>query len=154
MLFCAGCGTNQTEVQQGTGNNQPSTQDSYRLQHYIIEGRKLFNLHCSKCHQEDGTGLGRLIPPLKEADFLQKNASKLPCIIKYGMAGEIYVNGNDYKQPMPGNQGLTNLEIAEIATYVLNNWAEQKKLVPVKSINDLLRNCDNLQGSDSVWLGQ
>ncbi len=143
MGFGQGCGVRQTEVLSDNGNTELASKDKYRLKHYMIEGRRLFDQHCSNCHQKDGSGLGQLIPPLNDSDYLLKNIEQLACIIKYGLEGEIMVNGKDYNQPMPENRELTALEIAEICTYVANTWTENKRLMPVKEIESSVKNCAN-----------
>ncbi|MFT6971581.1 MAG: cytochrome c551 [Roseivirga sp.] len=95
--------------------NQKETQ-------YYSNGRKLYRTICANCHMENGSGLGRLIPPLVQSNYLVDNRTDLSRIIKYGLSGPIRVDGEDYNQPMPANPGLTDLEIAMILTYVGNTW--------------------------------
>ena len=61
--------------------------------------------------------------------------------MKYGIRGEIIVNGKSYVQPMPGVQSLTDLEIAEIATYIYNSWEHQHGLIDVTEANKILSRC-------------
>ena len=99
-------------------------QDSQTLkaQSYISEGQKLYQQKCANCHQADGKGLGLLIPPLAEADFLLKNEKKIACIIRNGLQGLIIVNGKEYNFKMPANEGLSERQIAQIASYVYFKW--------------------------------
>jgi len=138
-----GCGNNKSEVLKNPDNASNHEKDQYRLKHYIIEGRKLYEKHCSNCHQQDGSGLARLIPPLKDADFLVENKHRLLCIIKFGIHGEIYVNDQDFNQPMPGIPELTNLELAEIATFVLNNFTNDTHFIAVRDVPKLLATCNS-----------
>ena len=61
--------------------------------------------------------------------------------MKYGMKNEITVNGNSYHQRMPGVASLTELELAEIATFIYNSWDHQRGLVDVKEMGPLLDSC-------------
>jgi hypothetical protein len=61
--------------------------------------------------------------------------------MKYGIKGEIVVNGKTFVQPMPGVQSLTDLEIAEIATYIYNSWEHKRGIVDVSEANKILTNC-------------
>lgn len=119
--------------------------DKIRRKQYVVQGRKLYATHCANCHKEDGTGLGRLIPPLKNSDYLQTDVSRTICLIKYGQKGEIVVNGITYNQPMPGQEDLTDLEIAEIVTYVYFTWGkdEQRLLYGVQEVSKILAACKN-----------
>ena len=40
----------------------------------------------------------------------------------HGLTGKVTVNGNSYDSVMPPMSQLTDDEIADIATYVLNSW--------------------------------
>jgi len=71
---------------------------------------------------ENGLGLGTLIPPLKDSDYLFENTADAIRSIKYGLKGPIVVNGTPYNQPMPANPNLTNIEILELLIYITNAW--------------------------------
>jgi mono/diheme cytochrome c family protein len=122
-------------------SDRENRQERIKRKQYLIEGKRLYLLHCSNCHKEDGTGLARLYPPLKESDYLKNNERTVICSIKYGQTGEIKVNGIVYNQPMPPNLRLTNLEIAEIATYIYNTWGGKRKLFTHREVEQILGSC-------------
>lgn len=121
-----------------TGDKQTG---SAKYQQYYVQGEVLYNNYCSNCHQADGTGLGRLYPPLNNSDFLTENLAGVVCLIKNGVQGELLVNGVMYNQPMKSNPALTELEVAEIATYIYNTWSNQKGLIEVAEVTPLLDSC-------------
>jgi cytochrome c551 len=112
-----------------------------KFQQYYVEGEQLYLAKCSNCHQKDGTGLGLLYPPLTASDFMEKNFERVPCIIKKGIKGKMIVNAMEFNQPMPGIPSLTELEIAEITTYIYNTWGHERGLVEIKSISKSLEPC-------------
>jgi cytochrome c551 len=114
-----------------------------RFNQYMLEGQKLYTLNCSNCHQVDGSGLGKLIPPLASADYLKNNLVESVCGIKNGLKGEIIVNGVSYNQPMPANPNLKNLDIAQIMTYVGNSWGNELGLIETEKIVKMLENCES-----------
>lgn len=61
--------------------------------------------------------------------------------MRYGIEGELIVNGIMYNMVMPPNPALTDLDIAQIATYILNSWGHDHGLVDVKSVSPLLDSC-------------
>lgn len=67
------------------------------------------------------------------------------CLIKNGIQGEIIVNGKSYNKPMPPLPRLTDLEIAEIATYIYNTWTHQDGLIEVKEVSRTLSQCNDSQ---------
>ncbi len=117
-----------------------STRDP-KFQQYFVEGEQLYLKNCSNCHQKNGTGLGRVYPPLASSDFLDKNVDAVACLIKRGRSGLMTVNGVVYNQPMPGAVSLTELEIAEITTYIYNSWGHEKGLIDVRQISQSLQPC-------------
>jgi cytochrome c551 len=126
-----------------TSRSENSTSYSPKFQQYYVQGEILYRNHCSNCHQLNGKGLGRLYPPLDQSDFMDKNFEEVICIIKYGKQGYLLVNGVDYNMTMNSNPGLTELEVAEIATYIFNTWSNQKGLVDVRDVSHLLSTCNN-----------
>lgn len=94
------------------------------------------------CHQKDGEGLAKLYPPLNKSDFMDNHLEEVICIIKYGRKEPLTVNGVVYTQPMPGVPTLTNLEIAEVATYIYNSWGHDRGIINVKEVDKILQQCN------------
>jgi len=72
---------------------------------------------------------------------MENNFEQVLCLMKYGIEGELIVNGKNYNLAMPGIPLLTDLEIAEIATYIYNAWGNKRGLVDVKDVNLILATC-------------
>lgn len=102
---------------------------------YAVEGKILYERHCANCHQSDGTGLGRVIPPLANSDYMMEDVGRTVRIIKHGLKGEIEVNGITYNQNMPANPHLTNMEIAQITTYIYNVWGNKSEVIDVNEVS-------------------
>lgn len=114
---------------------------SVKFDQYYIKGEQLYLTHCSNCHQPTGTGLGLVYPPLHKSDYMDKNFESVLCLMKYGISGEVTVNGKSFIQPMPGISTLTDLEIAEIATYIYNTWEHTRGIVDVTEASKVLNAC-------------
>ncbi|MEO9964391.1 MAG: cytochrome c [Reichenbachiella sp.] len=108
----------------------------------MFQGLQLYQTHCLNCHQKDGTGLGKLIPPLN-TNFVTQQKDLIICGIKNGLEGEILVNGIAYDGIMPGNPRLTPLEIAEIMTYISNSWGNQVGIISITEVEEGLAKCRN-----------
>ena len=115
---------------------------SVKFQQYYVEGEQLYMAHCSNCHQKSGEGLGLLYPPLSQSDYMEKNTENVICLIKHGKTGELVVNDKSYNQPMPGVATLTDLEIAEIATYIYNTWSHDKGIIDLPYVTKTLQHCN------------
>lgn len=115
------------------------SEEKIKLEQYYIGGKELYEQNCANCHQKDGKGLQNLYPPIAGSDYL-KDKEKVIYIIKNGLSGEIMVNGKKYNQPMPANNQLTNLDIAEVVTYIYNEWHGKTKITEVKEVEKVLNN--------------
>lgn len=114
---------------------------SIKFQQYYVQGEQLFVEHCSNCHQKNGKGLGLLYPPVDQSDFMDKNFEQVICLIRNGIKGELIVNGKSFNKEMPPIPGLTDLEIAEITTYLYNTWGRDRGIVEVKDASKILNSC-------------
>ncbi|MBS0456199.1 MAG: nitrite reductase, copper-containing [Proteobacteria bacterium] len=93
------------------------------VQDQIAAGKALFAGTCSACHQANGEGLASVFPPLAKSDFLAAlSPDDLVAIPLNGHTGKITVNGKEYDSVMPPMSQMTDDEIANILTYVLNSW--------------------------------
>ena len=131
VMLSFGCGSEQSDnakVQERLSTTE--------LQQFT-SGKKLYQQRCQNCHMEDGSGLGTLIPPLKNSDYLFNNISGVVRGIKYGLKGPILVNGVKYNQPMPANPNLTNVEILELMTYITNAWDNPGTDLSLKKIESV-----------------
>jgi mono/diheme cytochrome c family protein len=113
------------------------SEEKIKLEQYYIGGKEVYELNCANCHQKDGKGLKNLYPPVAGSDYL-KDKEKVIYILKNGLSGEILVNGKKYNQPMPANNQLTNLDIAEVVTYIYNEWNAETKITEVKDVAKVL----------------
>ena len=110
-------------------------------QKYVTEGILLYRKNCANCHQADGAGLANLYPPLANSDYMKANKTAVICSIRYGQQGPIRVNGKVYNRVMPPQLQLSDLEVAEITTYIYSQWANDKRLVSAKETKAILKNC-------------
>lgn len=115
--------------------------NSVKFKQYYVKGEELYLKHCSNCHQASGTGLGLVYPPLNTSDYMETNFESVLCLMKHGIGGEITVNGKGFSQPMPGISTLTDLEIAEITTYIYNTWDHQRGLIDVSEVSRVMDSC-------------
>ncbi|GAA4404440.1 hypothetical protein GCM10023187_21770 [Nibrella viscosa] len=125
--------------------NACQSEEEIKRQKYITEGKQLYKTYCANCHQADGTGLANLYPPLNGSDYLAKKDSVI-CLIRSGQQGPIIVNGQTYNRIMPANPQLSELEIAEIATYIYNKWGNETVTTDIKTVREQLAQCAKPSG--------
>ena len=96
------------------------------LEQSIADGKEIYNDFCVQCHLDNGEGVSGVFPPLAKSDYLLNNIEMSIRGLKYGLSGPIVVNGEEYNGVMQ-NQGLDNLEIADVMNFILNNWGNESK---------------------------
>ena len=96
------------------------------LEQSIADGKEIYNDFCVQCHLDNGEGVSGVFPPLAKSDYLLNNIEMSIRGLKYGMSGPIVVNGEEYDGVMQ-NQGLDDLEIADVMNFILNNWGNESK---------------------------
>jgi nitrite reductase (NO-forming) len=88
----------------------------------VAAGKALFAGTCSTCHQANGEGMEGVFPPLAKSSVLAATPKRIVDIMLHGLNGPVTVNGKDYNSTMPAMTQLTDDEVANIGTYVLNSW--------------------------------
>jgi nitrite reductase (NO-forming) len=88
----------------------------------IAAGRALFAGTCSTCHQPTGQGIPNVFPPLAGSDLLKADPKRAIHIALNGLIGKVTVNGVEYNSIMPPMSQLNDDELANILTFVLNEW--------------------------------
>lgn len=107
---------------------------------------------CFGCHAPDGGGVLGLAPPLDGSEWVTGKPELMAKVLLHGMTGPITVKGVKYETPagMPalaGNPMFTDEKIADIMTYVRNEW--ENKAAPVQP--DLVK---KLRAETSAQLGR
>lgn len=121
---------------------QLSSEEQMLYEKYLIQGKEIYKTSCQNCHMGNGKGLKKLIPPLSNSDYLEKNQGSIPCLIKFGAKESMTVNGIVYEPVMPAHGSLSVLEIAEVMTYINNSWDNQFGFVKASQVEEYLAECD------------
>ncbi len=92
------------------------------LDERLAAGGKLFSTVCAACHQAEGQGLAGAFPPLADSDYLDEGTAPAITAVINGLSGPITVNGIEYNAVMPNLSYLSDEEVADIVTFVMNSW--------------------------------
>lgn len=135
LVSVSACGQNTDQAASQSAADKPATSQvdpalavhaaeasSVSLEDRIANGKKLYATHCSACHQGEGQGLKGAFPPLAASDNLAEGPEQLIHNVLYGLSGPITVNGVEYNSVMPALTYLSDSEVADIATFVMNSW--------------------------------
>ncbi len=107
------------------------------------QGKVLYERNCQSCHMESGQGLGRLLPPVANADYVLEHRAELACIIRHGISGPIQVNGVTYEGEMEGNRQLTDVEINNLVHFILVDLNKQKEHFVINEVRNQLEKCSS-----------
>ena len=100
----------------------------------ITRGAVVYKNVCNTCHQADGGGVPNLNPPLIKTQYVLGDKARLSHIVLAGLAEHIEIDGEEYKQPMPAQAHLTDQQIADVLTYVRNNFGNKASAVKVSEV--------------------
>ena len=88
----------------------------------VLDGKGVYTQYCLACHQEDGSGVPNLNPPLRKSDWVAGDKTRLVKVILEGLNEEIEVNGDSYDRVMASHDFLTDKQIADVLTYIRSNF--------------------------------
>lgn len=87
-------------------------------------GKAVYNNYCAQCHMGNGEGVKNAFPPLAKSNWLNDKVVASIHSIKYGLKGEITVNGKKYTGIM-APLGLNNKEVADVMNYISGSWGNK-----------------------------
>ena len=95
------------------------------LDERLANGERLFVAQCSACHQVDGQGLNGAFPPLAKSDYIAEDPMRAVHAVLNGLSGPVTVNGVEYNAVMPNLGHLSDSDVADVVTYVLNSFGNE-----------------------------
>lgn len=114
-----------------------SNQVVHPIKQSIERGAGVYKDFCVQCHLPNGKGIEGLYPPLDGSDWLTDKRKESIHAVKYGLKGEIEVNGEKFNNIMLP-MGLNDQEIADVMNYVMSAWSntltQEVTVEEVKSI--------------------
>jgi mono/diheme cytochrome c family protein len=99
-------------------------------------GKNIYQLYCLVCHQADGSGVGTLNPPLVK-EWVTGEKSKLVQMIIKGSVGKVTIDGDTFSNTMPAQPNFTDQQVADVLTYIRNNFGFKASPVTVSDVKTL-----------------
>ena len=100
-------------------------------------GQKIYTQYCLACHQEDGSGVPNMNPPLRKSDWVVGDKTKLINVILKGLDEEIEVNGDSYRGIMASHSFLTDKQIADVLTFIRSNFENKADAIKPEEVKAL-----------------
>lgn len=103
----------------------------------LERGKEVYVKRCMACHQADGGGVPRMNPPLDGASGVTSNDKlRLVRIVIKGMTDRVELDGEFYTNNMSANPDLSDTQIADVLTYIRNNWGNKASAVTPAEVKD------------------
>ena len=94
------------------------------------DGQAIYETRCISCHQEDGSGIEGVFPPLDGTEWVQGEKGRLIRIVLDGMTGETVVKEVTYSGMMPPwKTYLDDAQVAAVLTYIRAAWSNEADAV-------------------------
>jgi nitrite reductase (NO-forming) len=81
--------------------------------------------------------MASVFPPLAGSDYLMAVKRRAIEVVLNGLTGPVTVNGEEYNSVMPPMSQLTDDEVANILTYVLNSWGNDDGTVTAPEVGEV-----------------
>ncbi|WP_127845360.1 c-type cytochrome [Psychroflexus aestuariivivens] len=91
------------------------------LKQSINDGKSIYADFCMRCHLPNGEGVENTYPPLAKSNWLKNKREASIKSVKFGLSGEIIVNGKTYNNRMSA-MGLSDQEVADVMNYIMHNF--------------------------------
>ncbi len=132
LIFFVGSTNAQTGVK--TQIKKPVTKPAITssknsLQTAVARGKKVYTVNCLPCHQDDGSGVPNLNPPIVKTSWVMGSKTVLIQQILKGSKGTVEIDGDKFHNTMPAQAHLTDQQIADVLTYVRNSFGNKASIV-------------------------
>jgi len=100
------------------------------------EGRKVYVTNCLGCHMDNGMGVPRMNPPLVNSPYVMGHPNSL---IELVLRGSEFFGSTkrSYNNQMASFHSLTDTEIANLLTYIRNNYAKTGDEVSAEEVKSV-----------------
>ena len=100
------------------------------------EGRKVYNTNCLGCHMDNGMGVPRMNPPLVNSPYVMGHPNSLIELVLRG--SEFFgTTKRGYNNQMASFYALTDTEIANLLTYIRNNYAKTGDEISAEEVKNV-----------------
>ncbi|WP_332315879.1 c-type cytochrome [Salinibacter sp.] len=124
------------EKEKKTASNirTPHKEKDNLRQEMLSAGEEVYVTNCAACHQRDGKGAPPRYPTLAGTEWVTGDKQRLISVIVNGLEGPIEVKGKSYSGAMPSHDFLSDEEVAEVATFIRQNFGNDASAVSTKDV--------------------
>jgi mono/diheme cytochrome c family protein len=98
-------------------------------------GRVLYGSLCIACHQGNGLGVPRQVPPLEGSEWVLGSDARLKRILLGGVSGPIHVGGNVFNNVMPPmGDRWDDTKVAAVLSFIRTQWGNNGATISPDSV--------------------
>jgi len=98
-------------------------------------GQLIYEQNCLTCHQANGSGVPNLNPPLRGTDWVLGDKTRLINVLLKGLQGQ-EIEGDMYDNAMPAHDFLTDVQIADVLTYIRSSFGNKADAVTADEVKN------------------
>lgn len=114
---------------------QPQVSKPVQTNNELDAGKQVYDTYCLQCHMDNGKGAPGMNPPLAGTDMVMGKKSDLIKIILNGFQQPTEIGGEMYQNIMPSHAFLTDQQIADVLTFIRNNWGNEADPVTADEVS-------------------
>lgn len=100
----------------------------------IARGKIVYTNVCLACHMADGGGVQNMNPPLTQTSYVLGDKSVIIKIVLNGFKDDVEINGQTYSNNMSPHGDLTDVQIADVLTYVRKSFGNKASAVTAAEV--------------------
>jgi mono/diheme cytochrome c family protein len=112
-----------------SSTSKTTSSSASTLKSSISRGQTVYTTFCLTCHQVDGSGVPNLNPPLIKTKWTLGPKTVLIEQVLKGSNGKVEIDGETFHNTMPPLATLTDQQIADVLTFVRNNFGNKASQV-------------------------
>lgn len=114
----------------------------------VANGKRIYDLSCTACHQENGEGLEGVSLTLVDSKWVLGPESRLVRIVLHGVRGPIVAGTQEANLEMPAMGFFSDEEIAAVLTYIRNAWGNRAAPVSADAVRRIR---EETRGRGDSW---
>lgn len=118
---------------------RPKATSATGLPASINRGKIVYASYCLTCHQADGGGVPNLNPPLIQTSYVLGSKDRLINVVLNGFTEHVDIDGESYSNNMPPFNALKDQQVADVLTYIRNNFGNKTSAVSSAEVQKVRR---------------
>ena len=116
------------------------TSSEEEMDEALLPGMKVYQTYCASCHMMSGKGAPGMNPPLIDTKWVLGDKERLIKVVLNGLSDPIEIKGEIYQNIMASHAFLTDQQIADVLSFIRNNWGNSASYITVDEVAETRAN--------------